>query len=32
MARLGVDMTQLPQRRRMGPALDQIERASTGTS
>jgi alkanesulfonate monooxygenase SsuD/methylene tetrahydromethanopterin reductase-like flavin-dependent oxidoreductase (luciferase family) len=32
MARLGVDMTQLPQRRRMGPALDQIERSSTGTS
>jgi len=32
MARLGVDMTQLPQRRRMGPALDQVERAATGTS
>jgi len=31
MSRLGVDITQLPQRRRMGPALDQIER-STGTS
>ena len=31
MSRLGVDMSQLPQRRRMGPALDQVEKI-TGTS
>ena len=30
MSRLGVDITQLPKRRRMGPALDQIERSAPG--
>ncbi len=32
MSRLGVDMTQLPRRRHMGPALDQIAPAASGTS
>jgi alkanesulfonate monooxygenase SsuD/methylene tetrahydromethanopterin reductase-like flavin-dependent oxidoreductase (luciferase family) len=32
MSRLGVDITQLPKRRRMGPALDQIERSVPDTS
>ena len=32
MSRLGVDITQLPKRRRMGPALDQIERSAPDTS
>jgi hypothetical protein len=32
MSRLGVDITQLPKRRRMGPALDQIERSARDTS
>ena len=30
MARLGVDITQLPKRRHMGPALDQIARSVSG--
>ncbi len=30
MSRLGVDMTQLPQRRNMGPAVQQIQQALAG--
>jgi hypothetical protein len=30
MTRLGVDMTQLPQRRNMGPAVQQIQQALAG--
>jgi alkanesulfonate monooxygenase SsuD/methylene tetrahydromethanopterin reductase-like flavin-dependent oxidoreductase (luciferase family) len=32
MSRLGVDITQLPKKRRMGPALDQIAQSVSGTS
>ena len=32
MARLGVDISQLPQRRKMGPAVEQIEKALAGGS
>jgi alkanesulfonate monooxygenase SsuD/methylene tetrahydromethanopterin reductase-like flavin-dependent oxidoreductase (luciferase family) len=32
MSRLGVDITQLPKKRRMGPALDEIDRSVSGTS
>jgi alkanesulfonate monooxygenase SsuD/methylene tetrahydromethanopterin reductase-like flavin-dependent oxidoreductase (luciferase family) len=32
MSRLGVDITQLPKKRHMGPALDQIARSVSGTS
>ncbi len=32
MSRLGVDITQLPRKRHMGPALDQVAQSASGTS